>query len=651
MLRFSSNALPSSSNGGMSLARSLTLLIFLVCTVLVVSTALLGWSARSQWLENDQKAMENLAYSLAQHADATFSQTDMVVLDIAGRIVDAWPAETGRAQLRNVLQQKVAQQEQLAGLRVLDAAGNEIAATASLPESASHAGHAAFLHHKNNRSPDARLGPPERSRATDEWVIPLSRRFESSNGSFAGVVVAHIRISHFNVYHERFSLGERGLVAMNLMSGELIARRPEVARLVGSNLADTELFRNYLARYPNGTVTQVSPLDGVERQYAYRRLAGYPLVVLAAAPVVDSLAGWRVRMMVQAGFVFALICLIGFGGATLVRQLRVQTMARKELREAYTKVKNLELALDEHAIVAITDISHRITHVNDRFCSISRYSRAELIGQDPGIVASNFHSPAFLQNIRDTIAAGEIWRGDICNRAKGGSLYWTSSTVVPFLDADGKPYQYVAIRTDMTAQKRAEEHLQHAKAVLQESNAQLLLLSGQDALTGIANRRRFDYVLTQESARLARGDVSLALLMIDVDYFKTYNDHYGHPAGDECLRQIAGLLQRHAKRPGDLVTRYGGEEFAILLANTDRTGARLVAEEVRAALIALALPHQGNPAGLVTVSIGLHAVNASDKQVAGDTLVERADQALYAAKAAGRNTVCDGRKIEAAVPG
>ena len=250
-----------------------------------------------------------------------------------------------------------------------------------------------------------------------------------------------------------------------------------------------------------------------------------------------------------------------------------------------------------------------------------------------------------------TPASGTPWRGEVCNRAKDGSLYWTSSTVVPFLDADGKPYQYVAIRTDITAQKAAEEQLRNAKTVLQESNAQLLVLNGQDALTGLANRRRFDHALLQESARLARAGMPLALLMIDVDYFKTYNDCYGHPAGDACLRQIAGLLQRHAKRPADLVARYGGEEFAILLANTDHAGARLLAEEVRAGLVALGLPHQGNPAGIVTVSIGLHALAPTEDPLAGTGLVERADRALYAAKAAGRNTVCVAGEPEAALHG
>ena len=633
----------------MSLARSLTLLIALVCAALVAITVLLGWNARGEWLENDLKSMENLAFSLAQHADATFSQSDTVVLDIAERIAETWPAEVGRAHLRHVLVQKVVQQKQIAGLLVLNAEGHEVADSQVATMDGRAAARDCFIYHRDSESRIARIGPPERSHATGEWVIPLSRRIETPDGQFGGVVVASIKLSHFSAYHQRFSVGERGLIAMNLMSGELVARRPDVSNLIGSSLADTELFRNYLTRHSNGTVTQVSPLDGIERQYAYRRLAAYPLVVLAGKPVVDSLAGWRMRMMLQSGFVLALICLIALGSATLVRQARDQTRSRKQLKESFAKVKDLELALDEHAILAITDTNHRIIYANDRFCSISRYSRAELLGQDPGIVASGIHPPEFMQEIRDTIAAGQVWRGDTCNRAKDGSLYWTSSTVVPFLDADGKPYQYVAIRTDISAQKKAEEHLRNAKTVLQESNAELLVLSGQDALTGLANRRRFDHALQQESVRMARVGMPLAMLMIDVDHFKTYNDRYGHPAGDECLRQVARVLQRHAKRPGDLIARYGGEEFAFLLANTDLAGARALAEEVRTALIALALPHQDNPAGLVTVSIGLHVVAAANEQQGANRLVELADQALYAAKAAGRNTVCEAAEPKAAL--
>lgn len=636
------------TDGGISLARALTLLIGLTCAMLILSTVLLGWNARQEWLGNDSRAMENLAYSLAQHADATFSQTDTVVLDVIDRIENDGSSEVARARVHKALDHKIDQQQQLAGLFVLDAKGQQIAAA---PEGL-HAGKNLaerdyFKYHRDHASRAARIGVPERSQPGGQWVIPLSRRVQDADGRFAGVVAATISVGHFSAYHQRFSVGEKGLIGMNLISGELVARRPDVSRLIGTSLADTELFRNYLARFSNGTVTLVSPLDGIERQYAYRRLAGYPLVVLAAKPVHDSLAGWRVRLTLQSGFVLAIICVISLGGSMLVRQVQAQTRAKKQIKEAFAKVKNLEQALDEHAILAITDINHKIIYANDRFCSIAGFSRDELLGQDPGIVASGVHPAAFMQNIRDTIAAGQIWRGDTCNRAKNGSFYWTSSTVVPFLDDDGVPYQYVAIRTDITAQKQAEEQLLSAKAVLQESNAQLVILNSQDALTGVANRRRFDQALAQESTRLAKAGMPLALLMIDVDYFKTYNDRYGHPAGDDCLRKVARVLQRHAKRPGDLVARYGGEEFAILLSNTDHAGARLIAEEVRAGLMALGLTHEDNPAGVVTVSVGLHTATAGDAQLAAKTLVERADNALYAAKAAGRNMVCHARNTEA----
>lgn len=178
-----------------------------------------------------------------------------------------------------------------------------------------------------------------------------------------------------------------------------------------------------------------------------------------------------------------------------------------------------------------------------------------------------------------------------------------------------------------------------------------MVLNGQDALTGLANRRCFDHALQLESARLTQVGMPLSLLMIDVDFFKTYNDRYGHPAGDECLQQVARLLQRHARRPDDLIARYGGEEFAILLPNTDPVGARAMAEEIQTALVALALPHHGNPAGMVTVSIGLHAATAMNEQHVGSRLVELADRALYAAKAAGRNSLCEANGIEPAVHG
>ena len=127
--------------------------------------------------------------------------------------------------------------------------------------------------------------------------------------------------------------------------------------------------------------------------------------------------------------------------------------------------------------------------------------------------------------------------------------------------------------------------------------------------------------------------------MIDVDFFKRYNDLYGHPEGDRCLQQVAAAIRSAVRRPGDIVARYGGEEMVVLLPDTDDAGAVTVAEGIRAAVLALAIPHEGNPLGRVSISAGVAARAVGDHAVGGMGLLKRADMALYAAKAAGRNTV------------
>lgn len=166
---------------------------------------------------------------------------------------------------------------------------------------------------------------------------------------------------------------------------------------------------------------------------------------------------------------------------------------------------------------------------------------------------------------------------------------------------------------------------------------QLQALAMLDGLTGLGNRRQFDQALDQEVQRAVRDHVPIALLMIDADHFKAYNDTYGHQSGDDCLRAIAAAIRSAVQRPGDTAARYGGEEFAVLLAQTDEVGAVAVAAAVHDRIAAMQIDHAASGHGRVSVSIGVAALLPTHLPHRADRLVQAADAALYAAKAAGRN--------------
>ncbi|MDC8760931.1 diguanylate cyclase [Janthinobacterium fluminis] len=194
---------------------------------------------------------------------------------------------------------------------------------------------------------------------------------------------------------------------------------------------------------------------------------------------------------------------------------------------------------------------------------------------------------------------------------------------------------------------QAFRFLRESQKNLADANIELQKLAALDGLTGIANRRRFDETMQIEWQRGQRHRQPLSLLMCDVDSFKLYNDTYGHPAGDSCLKKVAAVLTEHLKRPADLAARYGGEEFALILPDTELDGALSIAQACRRQLETLRLDNpQTRPFGVVTMSIGVaRAVPSPASSM--EKLIERADKALYAAKQGGRNRVCSAAEVEA----
>ncbi|WP_224959788.1 GGDEF domain-containing protein [Geomonas subterranea] len=181
--------------------------------------------------------------------------------------------------------------------------------------------------------------------------------------------------------------------------------------------------------------------------------------------------------------------------------------------------------------------------------------------------------------------------------------------------------------------------LEHENRQLQKATLELRRLSISDPLTGLGNRRHFEVMLDQEWQRALRSESPIALIFLDIDVFKNFNDNYGHQAGDNCLKLVAQELGRFARRPGDTAARYGGEEFVLLLSGVGLADAATIAKGCRKAVEALQLPHSHSPvAGVVTVSAGVAAM-IPDLDADRQLLVEAADKALYRAKLKGRNTV------------
>ncbi|MCK5336349.1 MAG: diguanylate cyclase [Gammaproteobacteria bacterium] len=296
-------------------------------------------------------------------------------------------------------------------------------------------------------------------------------------------------------------------------------------------------------------------------------------------------------------------------------------------------------AINEHAIVSITDAAGLILQVNNKFCEVSGYTQDELLGHDHRIINSGTHPKAYFAELWATIASGKKWHGEVCNRAKDGSLYWVDSAVVPLKDQHGNIERYISVRIDITESKHREAEINKAISELAVANKKLEKISRVDGLTQIANRRCFDETLENELARQSRFNTPLTLVLCDIDFFKKYNDSYGHPEGDSCLKQVAQSISSDFSRAGDLVARYGGEEFAIILSNTDKETALTLTERMRENIEQLRIKHKGSSISEnVTISIGVTTV-IPDKNTTANILIKKADKALYKAKEKGRNNV------------
>lgn len=487
------------------------LFVLLVCLSLTGMGAWTLWKARMARMQEASTTTANMTRALSQHATDTLRAADSMLLGLVERVEVDGMTDASLPRLRRLLQAGVAELNSLNGIFIYDEQGRWIVnSQGSLPKNVNNADREYFIYHKLNLDQSAHVGVPIESRSTGRWVIPISRRINHPDGTFAGVVLATVDMAYFRAFHDSFDIGEHGTILLALDNGTMLVRRPFNVSYIGKDVSAGPVFTRLRSDGP-GTTLLTSRVDQVTRLYSYMHIRHYPLVVAMALGRDDIFARWRQEAWWTAAVIALLIVVFSGFGVGLVRQINVREKAEAELRAA--------------------------------------------------------------------------------------------------------------------------------KRTLEDLNRSLERLSLEDSLTGLGNRRRFDLSLQEECRHSARYGTPLTLVMLDVDHFKRYNDLYGHPAGDECLRQIGAAVKSARSRSCDLAARYGGEEIAVLLPQTDAAGALAAAERLRQAVEALGVAHAGSPAGHVTVSLGVASFVSSDDADAPARLVRNADRALYEAKAEGRNRV------------
>lgn len=293
--------------------------------------------------------------------------------------------------------------------------------------------------------------------------------------------------------------------------------------------------------------------------------------------------------------------------------------AKQGVEQALAELSSYTQAIDQHALVSVTDRKGTILHVNDRFVAVSGYGVNELLGQDHRILNSGNHDAAFFVKLWATIDRGDIWRGVVCNRAKSGSLYWVDSAIVPMRDASGQVTRYISIRIDISERKLVEHEMLH--------------MATHDTLTGLANRSKLLDRMDQALASARRTGERAAVLFIDLDQFKSINDTLGHSVGDLLLVEVAGRLKA-CIRAEDTVARQGDDEFIVFMPRIHaRQDAAALAQKL---LRQLAMPFQiGEHLLRIGSSIGIAVFPDDGADV--DTLLKHSDAAMYQVKAGGRN--------------
>lgn len=462
-----------------------------------------AWRDYRQAFATAQDSVTNLARAMGQHAEDVVRQVDVMTAALSERVQGDGIRNIDVPRIHELMVQQAQLMPQLHGIFIYGPDGEWIVTDKdTIPKGANNADRDYFIYHRTHTDRKVRIGKVIESRSTKELIIPISRRLNNPDGSFAGVLLGTIKVGYFVDYYGDFKIDDRGALVLTMADGTILVRRPFNPAVIGQSIAKGEIFQNHLPQSKEGVAEVKAITDGTYRLYGYKALSSYPLVVEAGLSRESFVGPW-LNDLFKTGLVLLTLLagLAGFGFVVL-HQLRLRMAMENEIRAAHQAVRDMALT---------------------------------------------------------------------------------------------------------------------------------------DSLTGLGNRRKLDMVLTQEIARSRRQGTVLALIILDVDYFKRFNDRYGHSVGDDCLRQVGEALQSVLKRPADLAIRYGGEEFIVLLPDTDSNGANIIAEQLLESIRAMKIAHQDDPKGYITASAGVAIGIPASEEVTAAGMIKTADAFLYMAKNKGRD--------------
>jgi diguanylate cyclase (GGDEF)-like protein/PAS domain S-box-containing protein len=501
--------------------------------------------------------------------------------------------------------------------------------------------------------------------------ILVARPLLSAAGTKTGIVYVSIDLQAFSELADRISgQDKRVLMVIERDTGTVLARSAASGLRLGASFPDDTLLQAMRNRPDGGHV--VGNLNGTSEVFGFAPLPGAETsgaMVVVGAPRDHVLANVNRQTLVSFAFTLAAITVATctawlLGYLSQVRPARQLAKTAERIGEGdlnaraalepwqAPEFRRLADTLDEMAerlqltneafkasearykllaentadVVTHIDSSGVRTYASPACQALLGYSPRELIGGDPIDLAHPHDRPQLAMMLEALQLGAEAPALQYRARRRDGTYVWVE---IMGRALGGNLGVMLSLR-DVSRRKSAEDHLE-------EANRNLHMLASTDGLTGLANRRSFDKSLTRELARCGRDGLPLALLLVDVDHFKRYNDSYGHQEGDECLKRLSHLLRSMARRPGDVAARYGGEEFAVILPNTAADGGLHFAESLRTAVEQLNIPHCRSSYDIVTVSVGI----ACETPVSGtdSIILQHADAALYSAKAGGRNRV------------